>query len=91
MERWSKDYLTTLRNYERTNKEDVLRPKVGDVVIVKEDKLTRYQWKLANIVELHPSRDGKVRTAKLVIGATRNIVKRAINVFFPIEKSTGGV
>ena len=85
--RWSKDYLTTLRNYELSIKRNMSKPNVNDIVIIHQDKVPRYKWRLGRILELCPGRDGNVRSVKLVVGGTRNIVKRPVNALLPIETS----
>ena len=46
--RWSSEYLTALREYHTYNKtKNVCNiPQVNDVVIIKEDKLPRQQWRI---------------------------------------------
>ena len=39
--------------------------KVGEVVLLKDDKSARSLWKLAKIVELIPSQDNEMRAAKV--------------------------
>jgi len=45
--RWSKEYLTALREYHRTTGNNVQTPKVGDVVQI-HDYCPRMQWRLDN-------------------------------------------
>ena len=83
--RWSKDYLTTLRNYEQSYKKDFITPSINDIVLVREDKIPRYKWKVGRICELCYSRDGRIRSVKVVVGGTRSIIKRPVNFLFPVE------
>ena len=39
--------------------------KVGDVVIIKDENLTRNHWPLAIVEEVFPSSDGRIRKVKL--------------------------
>lgn len=40
-------------------------PKVGDVVLVKEDNLPPAKWLYGKVVELHPGKDNLVRVVTL--------------------------
>ena len=84
--RWSKDYLTTLRNYNISIKDKkIVNPSINDIVLIKDDKTPRYKWRLGKVVDLIVSRDGQVRSVKLLVGATRNMTTRPINHLYPIE------
>ena len=69
--RYTREYLTELSDRHLTSKhgKDVREPKVGDVVLIKEGsdtvKIPRHKWKVGRIVNLHPGRDGKVRSVDL--------------------------
>ena len=49
------------------------------------ENVPRQNWLLGRVVELLPSRDGHTRGAKVLIGKTRSIVDRPINMLYPIE------
>ena len=84
--RWSKEYLTSLRNYELyVNKKKVITPSINDIVLVKDDKMPRYKWRLGRVTELIVSRDKQIRSVKLLMGNTRTSIKRPINHLYPIE------
>ena len=62
--RWIRDYLPTL----------IIRPKwhsstrnlkVGDIVMVQDSNIVRGQWKLAQVCEANPGKDGKVRDVQI--------------------------
>ena len=87
---WGSEYLLSLR--ERT--QSFLKgprstagtvPEVGDIVLIKEN-LPRGKWKIVRITELTKSRDKKIRSAIVVVGQ-RKILKRAINLLYPIERT----
>lgn len=74
---WSKDYLCELQQRPKkwqTERENLV---VGDLVIMKDDRVPPSNWNLARIIETHPGSDGIVRvvTLKHKSGET----KRAIN------------
>ena len=69
--RWSGEYLTTLRERHRCNRDGKpLSLQIGDVVIVRTDERNRGKWPLGVVVELFAERDGVVRAAKLRAGKT---------------------
>ena len=66
--RWLKEYLPTLqKRYKWTNTSPNLN--VGDLVLVKQDHTSRYQWPLGLITETYPGRDDRVQTVQI---KTRN-------------------
>ena len=86
---WRKDYLLNLR--ERASKQDTnCAPniKVGDVVVLKNDKTKRIFWKLGRIESLLPGKDGQIRVGTLrVLNNDKKpiILKRSITSFVPLE------
>ena len=58
-------------------------PEVIDVVLIKEN-LPRGRWKVGRISELITSSDNQVRSARVVV-APHKIIKRALNLLYPIE------
>ena len=86
---WYDEYLLSLR--ERTtmfHKSGRLRvnrtPSVGEVVLLREDGVPRGCWRLARVITLLPSADGRTRAAKIRLanGVTLN---RTINFLVPLE------
>ena len=78
---WNKEYLTSLREYERVKKgkRNKNLPEENDIVIVYEDKMPKQRCRLGRIVQLNKSRDGAVRAAKVIIGRSRIILERPVN------------
>ncbi|XP_033222820.1 uncharacterized protein LOC117176676 [Belonocnema kinseyi] len=62
--RWSTEYLNEL-NVRQKWRSDIKNPKIGMLVLLKEDNMPCMQWPLARIHELHPGNDGIVRTVTL--------------------------
>ena len=85
--RWRTEYLTSLREYQRAqNSRNILRtPEVNDIVSIKDEKLPRQQWRLGRVIELIRGRDDKVRAVKLLVGKSRTILDRPINLLYPLE------
>ncbi|XP_026744319.1 uncharacterized protein LOC113505711 [Trichoplusia ni] len=62
--RWSQEYLTTMvHRYKWSQREP--EPKIGDIVIVKEDNLPPGKWLLGKILMKHPGTDGITRVVTL--------------------------
>ena len=62
--------------------------KVGDVVVIGEDVVSRHRWKLGIVVELIKSDDELVRGEKVKVGKTRNVIRRPVNCLYPAEART---
>ena len=85
---WIKDYLLSLRahvmHYKRGRSE---HPSINDIVIVYEEKQLRQRWRMGKIAELVESKDKNIRSAKVLIGKTQNVVTRPINRLYSVEIS----
>lgn len=82
--RWSKEYLSSLQQRPKWNKE-AANIRVGQLVVVKEDNLPPLRWATARVVATHPGADGIVRVAS--IRTSSGTYKRATNrlCVLPIE------
>jgi hypothetical protein len=60
-------------------------PKVGDVVQIK-DTVPRGSWKVGRIVQLVTSRDGNIRSAKIIL-PSKIVIGRPLNLLYPLETS----
>ena len=64
--RWKQEYLTEFREYQRNHdKLPAKQLKVGDIVLINDEKLPRNRWRLGKVEELIKSKDGYVRACKL--------------------------
>ena len=87
---WSSEYLQALREkaayHMKPIKGEIRRePKVGEIVLIKDQDLPRGRWKLAKIIGLIESEtDGVTRAAKLVTPSGRNF-KRPLRLLYPLE------
>ena len=91
--RWSREYVTELRNSHRQRSRPGSRISisVGDVVTVFEDNLPRSQWRLGRVEQLIPGADNSVRAAvvKVITKTGRPMtVKRPVQKLFPSEVVT---
>ena len=90
--RWRSEYLTSLREQaaKGSNARGVnAKLKVGDIVILKNDSVTRAFWKLGKVEELLPGRDGVVRAAVITVSrgtsSSNQRLRRPIQHLIPIE------
>eukprot|EP00795_Rhopilema_esculentum_P003197 gene3197-1511_t len=87
--RWSSEYLLTLREFHKNKGKTGARiVAVGDVVVILNDKVKRQQWKLGKILKVYPGKDNIVRAAdvKTTDSAGRSIIlKRSITHLYPLE------
>ena len=60
-------------------------PELNHIIIINDDKLPRHQWRLGRIIELIKGRDGEIRAVKLLVGKSRSVIDRPINLVYPIE------
>ncbi|XP_072380908.1 uncharacterized protein [Diabrotica undecimpunctata] len=62
--RWRKEYLHTLQQKSKWL-DSVFVPKIGALVVLKEDNLAACKWSLTRLVELHEGRAGVARVATM--------------------------
>ena len=60
------------------------QPKIGEIILVKDDNILRRTWKLALIKEYILSKDGQIRSVIIQL-PNKLLVSRAINHLFPLE------
>ena len=60
------------------------QPKIGEIILVKDDNILRRTWKLALIKEYILSKDGQIRLVIIQL-PNKQLVSRAINHLFPLE------
>ena len=88
--RWSREYVTELRNLHRqkSRPRSSIAVSEGDVVTVLEDNLPRSQWKLGRVEQLIHGADDRVRAAvvKVISKSGRPVtMKRPVQRLFPLE------
>lgn len=67
--RWKREYLLNLQQRQKWQRKS-RNSQVDDIVILQDDSSPRNEWKLARVVEAHPSADGMVRKLKLLVSDT---------------------
>ncbi|GFQ90716.1 DUF5641 domain-containing protein [Trichonephila clavata] len=87
--RWRKEYLLELRSANFTN--TIATPskfKIGDVVLLHEDKMPKHLWKCGVIRELFYGRDSKVRSC--AVQTSSGVIKRPIQLLYKLELDLNG-
>nr|XP_049697145.1 uncharacterized protein LOC126054685 [Helicoverpa armigera] len=74
--RWSHEYLSNLMNRYKWSLQ-VPEPKLGDIVLIKEDDLPPSRWLLGRVVQKHPGNDNLTRVVTLRTNTTT--IKRPTN------------
>lgn len=76
-QRWHTEYMQSLQIRQKWLTEGRQFQK-GDVVLFRDDSLTRNQWPLAKVTETFKSDDGRVRKVKIFCGRNKTFYVRPI-------------
>ncbi|XP_046848215.1 uncharacterized protein LOC124441793 [Xenia sp. Carnegie-2017] len=82
--RWSKEYLTALRerhNMSHGTKKFIVN--VGDVVLIKSNEKNRGKWPLGIVIETYPGRDGVIRG--VMLKTPNGNLERPVQLLYPME------
>lgn len=82
--RWQKEYLLQLRSAHFAARRTATEFNVGDIVLVYAEKTPRQMWKLARILEVYRSVDGRIRSCKIKL-QDGLVTTRAIQRLCPFE------
>ena len=80
-QRWSEEYLCQLQTFAKWNTPSP-NLKVGDIVCLRGEQVAPTQWILAQVKEVHPGPDGKVRV--VTVQTTKGIYRRPIVKVVPL-------
>ena len=84
--RWRHEYLST--HHARSKWQTPIKNiSVGDIVLLADENAPRNQWKLARVVEVHPSADKLVRSVNVKISSKdsgSSFLDRPIHKLVPI-------
>ena len=58
--------------------------KVGDVVLIFEDKQPKHTWKMGRINEIFLGRDGKIRSCAVKL-PSGSVFRRPVQLLYPLE------
>ena len=86
--RWQKEYLRELREFNHRYKSTGETISVGDIVLIEDEKLARSKWQLGKVVELVYSRNKQVRAAVVDVvhsDGKKGQLRRPVNKLYPIE------
>ena len=85
--RWSREYLTSLREYHKIHLGGCNEITVGDIVLVKDENLTRNKWKLGKVLHIIRGRDGIERgvTLKTTTRGRTYEIDRPVQNLYPLE------
>lgn len=85
---WVHQYLNALRERRQVSfkqgRTSKLEPRIGEVVLIKDTNLNRFNWPYGTIVKLNRGRDDKVRNVD-VRTTTGRIITRSISILYPLE------
>ena len=81
--RWSREYVRSLRErHGQMRGKNTVHPKIGEIVIVREENQPRNKWKIVVVTRLIK---GAARGA--VVRTTKGTLERAVQHLFPLELS----
>ena len=82
---WSTEYFHSLRTSSHAN-QNFEEPRVGTVVLIRDENVSRSCWKIGLVTSLQRSRDKIVRTATVRL-ASGKTMKRSVSHLYPLEVS----
>ncbi|KAL0852869.1 hypothetical protein ABMA27_012663 [Loxostege sticticalis] len=82
---WSKQYLNKFYQRYRWSTQNP-QPKVGDIVLVKEDNSPACRWLYGRVIATHPGQDNIVRVVTLKV--KNGTIKRSISKLCPLPIET---
>ncbi|GJQ79180.1 hypothetical protein Trydic_g5427 [Trypoxylus dichotomus] len=83
--RWSTEYLSQLQTWTKWYSNNESRLKEGCMVILKEENLPPFKWKIGRIEKAFPGKDGVTRVVS--VRTKDGFLKRAVNMLclLPVE------
>ena len=88
-DRRRKEYLVNLRECQKVQMKGDNRQviSVGDVVLIEEDKVPRFCWRMELVERLINGKDGAARGAVLRVSKTHREISRPVNKLYPIQST----
>lgn len=84
--RWSKEYISELQ--QRSIKKNLTMPITeGSMVLIKEDNLLSFKWKLGRVISVHPGKDKVARVATIKTSTSTIRIATAKLCLLPIKTS----
>ena len=81
--RWQKDYLMSLKTYQKWHFKNPKELKVGQLVLIMSENVKRGQWPLARVLEVTKGRDDLQRSA--LLKTTTATLRRPVQKLVPLE------
>ena len=69
--KWRREYLQNIQLRRKWSK-SCANLRIGDLVLLKDEQLPRCEWHMCKVKEVFTSNDGRVRSAKLLLGVRDN-------------------
>lgn len=83
--RWRKEYILELKSAHEVNRKTSLHTiRVGELALLKDEKLPRHMWKMVRVENVFEGRDGKIRSCSIRV-PPNVILKRPIDLICPLE------
>ncbi|XP_051780659.1 uncharacterized protein LOC127527082 [Erpetoichthys calabaricus] len=89
--RWRREYLPTLQN-RRKWAHPSRNLQIGDIVLLKENQLSRNEWPMGLITSVFPSSDGTIRKIEVKTasqGISKNFIRPITEVILIVPKKDG--
>ena len=85
--RWTKEYLTSIREHHKIHQGGINKLTEGDIVLVKDENLPRNRWKLGLILTIVRGKDGvdTGATLKTTTSGRTYEIDRPIQHLYPLE------
>ena len=84
--RWRHEYVSSLHRRSKWSK-PTKNIAIGDVVALSDENSPRNMWKLARVIDVHPSSDGLIRSVKLRVASRDSdptVLDRPIHKLVPL-------
>ena len=83
------DDVVNLHETQRTSKLNINCHKinVNDIVLVYDEMVPTYFWRIAIVTGVLPSRDSEIRRAIVRMTKTNTILKRPVNKLFTVKNT----
>ena len=84
---WRKEYLINLRECQKIQMKDDNRRviSVRNVVLIEEDKVPRFYWRMGLVGRLIYRKDGTTRGAVVRVSKTCREISRLVNTLYPVK------
>jgi hypothetical protein len=86
-QRWRKEYLSSLQARQKWG--SVRRNfKINDIVLLKDDSVTRSQWPMGRVMQVSSDDNGLVRSVQLRVAYSKDLVSRPITKIVLLVEAT---